>query len=165
MPHFDSLFELSLETIAKFKPSQLCRHVASESTDPPEVQYEDEFYDSLLFVTFGNICISPEYASAKGVRKAGRIDFFIPIVKWGIKITQEGDRLLQHVGNVTGFAMGLPGVRVGVQTFVPPKNPYLCHGYTGLIRFQTPLESAGDCQLTTQIVHFRPPQPPTTTVE
>ena len=48
-----------------------------------------------------------------------------------------------------GFATGLPGVWVGVQTFVPPKNPYLWHGYAGLIRFQTPLESAGDCQLTT----------------
>ena len=57
------------------------------------------------------------------------------------------------------FATGLPGVQVGVQTFVPPKNPYPWHGYAGLIRFQTPLESAGDCQLTTRNCAF----PPTTT--
>ena len=34
----------------------------------------------------------------------------------------------EGVGNVTGFATGLPGVRVGVQTFVPAKNPYPWHG-------------------------------------
>jgi len=83
MPPFTSLFELSLETIFKFKPSQLrsLRRVASESTDALEAQYQDEFYNSLLFVTFGNVRISPEYASAKGARRAGRIDFFVPIVK------------------------------------------------------------------------------------
>ena len=31
-----------------------------------------------------------------------------------------------------GFAMGLSGVWVGVQTFVPPQNPYPSHGYGGL---------------------------------
>ena len=60
------------------------------------------------------------------------------------------------LGNVTGFATGLPGVRVRVQTFVPPKNPYPWHGLAGLIRFQTPLESAGDCQLSTRNCAFPP---------
>jgi hypothetical protein len=104
MPHFISLFELFLETITKFKPSQLqlalCR-VASESTHPPEAQYQDEFYNSLLSATSGNVRISPEYASAKGTRKAGRIDFFIPIVKWGIEITRDGKRLLEHAARFT----------------------------------------------------------------
>lgn len=103
MPHFTSLFELSLKTITKFRPSQLLtlRRVASESTHPPEAQYQDEFYNSLLFVTSGNVRISPEYASAKGARKAGRIDFFIPIVKWGIEITRDGKRLLEHAARFT----------------------------------------------------------------
>ena len=34
----------------------------------------------------------------------------------------------QGVGNVMGFATGLPGVRVRVQSFIPPKNPYPWHG-------------------------------------
>jgi len=104
MPHFTSLFRLSLETITKFKPSQLqfaLRRVASESTHPPEAQYQDEFYNSLSFVTSGNVRFSPEYASAKGARKAGRIDFFIPIVKWGIEITRDGSRLLEHAARFT----------------------------------------------------------------
>ena len=103
-PQFTSLFELFYETIIKFKPSGLqlaLRRVASESTHPPEAQYKDEFYKSLLFVTSGNVRISPEYASAKGARKAGRIDFFIPIVKWGIEVTRDGKRLLEHAVRFT----------------------------------------------------------------
>src|SRR6266498_5042174 len=53
----------------------------------------------------------------------------------------------------TGFATGLPGVQVRVQTFVPPKNPYPWHRYTGLMRFKTPLKIARECQL---ITHFQP---------
>jgi len=53
------------------------------------------------FVISGNVCISPEYASAKGARKAGRINFFIPIMKWGIEITWDGSRLLEHVDRFT----------------------------------------------------------------
>lgn len=41
----------------------------------------------------------PSIASAKGARKAGRIDIFIPIVKWGIEITRDGSRLLEHAQN------------------------------------------------------------------
>ena len=96
IPNFASLFELSLEVISKFKPSQLqlpLRRVGSASTDPPEAQYQDEFYHALLATTFGNVRISPEYASAQGARVAGRIDFFIPIVKWGIEITRDGSRI------------------------------------------------------------------------
>jgi len=94
MPNFPSLFEFSLEIISKFRPSQLqlplCR-VGSASTLPPEAQYQDEYYNSLLAATFGNVCIS--HASAQAAHVAGRIDFFIPIVKWGIEITRDGDRL------------------------------------------------------------------------
>jgi len=104
MPRFNSLFELCFETIKKFKPSQLrlpLRRVASTSTEPPEAQYQDEFYHSLLAATSGNVRISPEYASAQGARVAGRIDFFIPIVKWGVELTRNGNRLLEHVARFT----------------------------------------------------------------
>jgi len=104
MPCFNSLFELCFETIKNFKPSQLqlsLRRVASSSTDPPEAQYQDEFYRSLLATTFGNVCISPEYASAQAARVAGRIDFFIPIVKWGIEITRDGNQLSEQAARFT----------------------------------------------------------------
>jgi hypothetical protein len=104
MPNFPSLFELSLEVISKFRPSQLrlpFRRVGSASTLPPEAQYQDEYYNSLLAATFGNVRMSPEYASAQEARVAGRIDFFIPIVKWGIEITRNGNRLLEHAARFT----------------------------------------------------------------
>jgi len=88
MPNFTSLFDLALDVISKFKPSQLkltIRHgVEPSSMDkPPEAQYQDEFYRSLFSVTSGNVRLSPEFASAKGAHVAGRINFFIPMVKWG----------------------------------------------------------------------------------
>ena len=100
-PHFTSLFELFLETITKFKPSQLQltpRRVASESTHPPEAPYQDKFFHLSLPGMF----VSPsQYAYAKGAHKAGRINFFIPIVKWGIEITRDGNRLLEHATRFT----------------------------------------------------------------
>jgi len=101
LPSFVSPYALSLEVLKRFKHSQLnfpIRRVSRyNSNDPlPEAQYQDEFYRCLFAVTCGNVRISPEFASARGARVAGRIDFFIPIVKWGIEITREGDRLQQH---------------------------------------------------------------------
>ena len=104
MPNFPSLLKLSLEVISKFRPSQLQlppRRVGSASTLPPEAQYQDEYYNSLLAATFGNVRISPEYASAQAARVTGRIDFFIPIVKWGIEIIRDGDRLWEHAARFT----------------------------------------------------------------
>jgi hypothetical protein len=85
MPNFPSLFELSLKVISKLRPTQLrlpFRRVGSASTLPPEAQYQDEYYNSLLAATFWNVRMSPKYASAQEACVAGHIDFFIPIVKW-----------------------------------------------------------------------------------
>ena len=91
MPSFASLFNLALDAISKFKPSQLqlpIRRVRPMSMDKlPEAQYQDEFYRSVFSVTFGNVRVCPEFASARRARVAGCIDFFIPAVKWGIEIT------------------------------------------------------------------------------
>lgn len=100
MPHFTSLFDLALDAISKFKPSQLylpIRRVSPRSTDKiPEAQYQDEFYRSVFSATFGNVRLSPEFASARKACVAGRIDFFIPVVKWGIEFTRDGNRLDEH---------------------------------------------------------------------
>jgi hypothetical protein len=96
--HFTSIFDLAFDAISKFNPSRLglpIRRVSSRSsTDPaPEVQYRDEFYRSVFSSTCGNVCLSPEFVTAKRARGAGRIDFFIPVVKWGIELTQDGSGL------------------------------------------------------------------------
>jgi hypothetical protein len=100
LPQFENPYALSLQVLARFKPSQMglpIRRVNGGSTDlPQEAQYQDEYYRSLLAVTCGNVRISPEFASASGAQVAGRIDFFIPGVKWGIEITREGDCSNKH---------------------------------------------------------------------
>lgn len=101
MPVFHSIIDLSFMVIAKFKRSQLqlpTRRVQSTESDvhPPEAQYQQEFYRCLFNITNGNVRISPEFASAKGAKVAGRIDFFIPKVGWGIEITRDGGLLAEH---------------------------------------------------------------------
>ena len=98
---FTSLLDLALNVISKFKPSQLHRpihRVGPRSMDKlsSEVQYRDEFYRSLFSVSFGNVCVSPEFASARRAGVAGHIDFFIPVAKWGVEITQDGTWLREH---------------------------------------------------------------------
>jgi len=100
MPNFTSPFDLALKTISEFKTSQLylpiCR-VGARSTDKlPEAQYQDEFYRSVFSVTSGNVRLSPDFASARRARVAGCIDFFIPVEKWGVEITRDGNQLTEH---------------------------------------------------------------------
>jgi hypothetical protein len=99
-PHLTSLYDLALDAISKFKPSQLhlpIRRVGHSSTDKlPEAQYQDEFYRSVFSITAGNVRMSPEFASARSAHVAGRIDFFIPVVKWGIEFTRDGNLLKEH---------------------------------------------------------------------
>ena len=101
IPNFPTLFDMALKVISNFKPSQLQipirrAGIPTPVDKPPEAQYQDEFYRSLFSVTFGNVRVSPEFASARRARVAGRIDFFIPVVKWGVEITRDGARLTEH---------------------------------------------------------------------
>ncbi|KIL58917.1 hypothetical protein M378DRAFT_15182 [Amanita muscaria Koide BX008] len=105
MPHFSSLFDLAIAAISEFKPSQL--HIplhrdSPRSTDKPsKPQYQDEFYRSVFSFTFGNVCLSAEFTSAREARVAGCIDFFIPAVKWGIELTRDGNQLNEHSSRFT----------------------------------------------------------------
>ncbi|KIL59210.1 hypothetical protein M378DRAFT_180929 [Amanita muscaria Koide BX008] len=81
-----------LDAISKFKPSQLRLPIRSVS---------DEFYRSIFAITCGNVFVSPEFASAGRVRVPGRIDFVIPVVKWGIEFAQDGNRLNEHSSRFT----------------------------------------------------------------
>jgi hypothetical protein len=97
---------MSFEVIFKLKCSQLhlpLHRAGLRGLDPlPEAQYQDEFYRFLFTVTHGNVRISPEFASAEYAKVAGRIDFFIPTVKWGIEITRDISRLNEHGSRFTG---------------------------------------------------------------
>lgn len=101
MPAYPSAFKLCLAAISNFKPSRMhipIRRVGAPSpvTRLPEAQYQDEFYRAVFSVTAGSVRISPEFASATGADVVGRIDFFIPVVKWGIEIMRDGNRLFEH---------------------------------------------------------------------
>jgi hypothetical protein len=135
MPHFTTILDLSLTAISKLKPSQM--HVpmfrvgaAAESTNlSPEAQYRDEFYRSLFSVTSGNVRITPEFASSRGVKVVGSIDFFIPVVNWGIEITQDGNWLTEYSSSFVTY-----GERMNSDDMVDyiildcrtstPKNPH-----------------------------------------
>lgn len=68
LPPFETPSALSLAALEQFKPSQMklsIRGVDGGSTDLPlEAQYQDEYYRSLIAITCGNVCISPEFVSA-----------------------------------------------------------------------------------------------------
>ena len=95
---FQDLFSFVKDTVSWFRPSQLDvsdRRVGSTNHRPPEAQYQDEYYRCVHTLTQGNVRISPEYAAAAGSRP-GRIDFFIPSMKWGIEVTRDGSKLEEH---------------------------------------------------------------------
>jgi hypothetical protein len=96
------LIELVLKVITRFKYSQLTLPIRRAGDDAvgisvaPEAQYQDEFYRALHDFTKGSIQVSPEFATAGGVSKAGRIDFFVASKAWGIEITRDGKKLQEH---------------------------------------------------------------------
>lgn len=104
MLDFASPFDLAIAVVSNFKPSQLknpIRRVGPRPTDNlPEAQYQNEFYRSLFSVAHGNVRISPEVASASNAPVAGRIDFFIPVVKWGIEIARDGQQLAEYSSRI-----------------------------------------------------------------
>lgn len=60
---------------------------------PPKAQYQDEFYCSCHARWKGPLIAYPELGM-----KNGRVDFYIPSKKWGVKLLREGDWLGQHSG-------------------------------------------------------------------
>jgi hypothetical protein len=92
------ILALIKDTVAKFRPNQLSRsdrRAETDEQDSPEAQYSHEWYRSLHEVTGGNVVMSPEYATAPGKRR-GRVDFYIPSMKWGIELLRDGDKPREH---------------------------------------------------------------------
>lgn len=92
------LFTLVKNVISRFRSSQLTksdRRVGTPQHQPPEAQYQAEFYRCIHEYTNGGVIISPDYAAAVGARP-GRIDFFLSSKKWGIELTCDGSKLDEH---------------------------------------------------------------------
>ena len=92
------ILALIKDTVAKFRPNQLSRsnrRAETDEQDPPDAQYSHEWYRSLHEATGGSAVISPEYATAPDKRR-GRVDFYIPSMKWGIELLGDGDKPREH---------------------------------------------------------------------
>lgn len=103
-PPFSSLYDLCDGTIRRFQTARLANPARRAGPAflerPPEAQYQDEFYRSHFEVTDGCVDISPEWASQRGL-PAGRVDFYIPSMRWAIEITRDGNRLKEHSNRFT----------------------------------------------------------------
>jgi hypothetical protein len=62
----------------------------------PEAQFQDEFYCASMSHTKGCVLSFPEFGN-----KHGRIDFFIPLKKWGIELLRNGNRINAHGARFT----------------------------------------------------------------
>jgi hypothetical protein len=76
-----------------------CRHLSSTTSlgmgailRPVEAAYQDEFYCTLCLV----LGFSGKVSSKWSGDNSGRINFWLPEVKWGIEILREGDRLGEY---------------------------------------------------------------------
>jgi hypothetical protein len=91
-----SLLQFTLQVIRQFSPRQLStpRTIGPDWIQrPSEATYQDEFHRCCHVVSDGSIVTFPEFGNAKG-----RIDFYIPHMKWGIEILRDGQQLSQHSG-------------------------------------------------------------------
>jgi hypothetical protein len=91
----------AIEVIKRFSHRQLSstRTIigASNVQRPPEAQFQDEFYRCCHAHSNGSLISFPEFGDA-----TGRIDFYIPLKKWGVELLRDGDRLENHSSRFTG---------------------------------------------------------------
>jgi hypothetical protein len=95
------ILNFAIKVIKLFCPRHLSspRNIgASHKQRPPEAQYQDEFYRCCNRYSTGSLITFPEYGGA-----SGRIDFFIPLKKWGVELLRDGDRLENHHSRFTGL--------------------------------------------------------------
>lgn len=84
--------------VAGFSAAQL-RGAAANVVDPPEAQYQQEFYRCCLALLAGRCNVSVEYGcKTKG---DGKVDFFLPAYQWAIELVANGDKLAEHHGRFT----------------------------------------------------------------
>ena len=89
-----SLLDFTLAVLHHFSFRQLAapRQVSNSAQNPPEAQYQDEFYRCAHLHSEGSLVMFPEFGSAKG-----RVDFFVNSKKWAIELVQSSDRIEEHL--------------------------------------------------------------------
>jgi hypothetical protein len=91
-----TILEFSIEVIRRFSPLNLSnerRIGAGFIQRPPEAQYQDEFYRCCHELSKGSTVFFPEFGGEKG-----RVDFYIPSMKWGVELLRDGNALQEHCG-------------------------------------------------------------------
>ena len=86
--------ELALLAIRHFRPSALQAPASigpSTIHRPHEAIFQDEFYRGCHVASKGKILATPECGT-----RQGRIDFFVPGLKWGFELLRNGSRLQAH---------------------------------------------------------------------
>ena len=109
---------LQLKTFSDAHPDPPCwctkRHKPTTRSSIPGRILSFSFFS----VTAGNVRISPEFASAKWALAdvVDRVDFFIPVAKWGIVINRDGNRLSEHNSRFEDFGAYGAWLRSGDMT-------------------------------------------------
>ena len=89
-----SIFDFTIAVLHHFSFRQLAapRQVGNSVQNPPEAQYQDEFYRCAHLHSEGSLVMFPEFGSAKG-----RVDFFVNSKNWAIELLQNSDRIEEHL--------------------------------------------------------------------
>ncbi|KAG8915264.1 hypothetical protein FRC02_004589 [Tulasnella sp. 418] len=92
----DNLLDFVIQVIRHFSPIHFTtpRTIAGgcRQQQPPEAQFQDEFYRCCNIHTYGIPLLSELGASA------GRIDFLLPRKRWGIELVRQSNKLEEHSG-------------------------------------------------------------------
>lgn len=94
----NSIVDFVITVIRKFIPLNLSarRMFGTTTQSTPEAQFQDEFYRACISHTNNCVLSFPEFGNRRG-----RIDFFIPMKKWGIELLRNGNRLNAHAARFT----------------------------------------------------------------
>jgi hypothetical protein len=96
IPLDNTILELVIKVIGGFSPTLLSaeqRIGPGCIQRPPEAQYQDEFYRCCHAYSKGQLKTFPEFGVTKG-----RVDFYIPSMRWGVELVRDGDQLQQDYG-------------------------------------------------------------------
>jgi len=91
------LLSFATKVIQRSSPLQLSSPSASSTQQPPEAQFQDEWYRCCHLYSKGSLITFPEFGNA-----SGRVDFYIPVKKWGVELLRDGDGLENHSSRFTG---------------------------------------------------------------
>jgi hypothetical protein len=100
--HAVDILQFVIAVISIFSPCMLStsRRIGPGRVQrPPEAQYQDNFYRCCHTPSNGSLITFPEFGTAKG-----RVDLYIPIKQWGVKLPSDGDQLAQHSGRFSSQA-------------------------------------------------------------